>query len=56
MSIKPTDTTVILNMVTNIYFRARQAGFIITPENIRDHTREREARVEANGVVMGITE
>jgi hypothetical protein len=54
--IKPVDVVVFLNMAADIYFRARQAGFIITPENIRDHIREREARAEANDLVMGIAE
>lgn len=49
-----TGAAVILNMVSDIYFRAREAGVEITPENIRDHIAGLEEKAKANNEAMGI--
>jgi hypothetical protein len=46
---------VAINMISDIYFRAKEAGVEITPENIRDHISVLEAKADANDKEMGIT-
>lgn len=42
------------NMIADIYFRAKEAGAEITPENIREHIAVLEAKAKKNDEAMGI--
>lgn len=41
-------------MISDIYFRAKEAGAEITPEKIRDHIMVFEGKADANDQEMGI--
>jgi len=49
-----TDAVLVANMIADIYFRAKQAGIKVTPENIRDHITNLEARAAANDQALGL--
>ena len=54
MSVPILDIAIGLNMLADIYLRLRQAGVEITPENIRDHIADLEAKAKANDEALGI--
>lgn len=53
-AIKATDVVLVLSVISDIYFRFKAQGVEVTPENIRDHIADLEAKAEANDRAMGI--
>ena len=49
-----TMVTILLNVASDIYFKAKEIQPDLTPENLRDYVARLEAKIEANNRDMGI--
>lgn len=54
MEMNATMVTVLLNIASDIYFRAKEIQPNLTPENLKDHITNLEAQIEAANKDLGI--
>jgi hypothetical protein len=55
MEITATTATIFLNMIADVYFRAKEICPEITPDNIKNYIADLERKAEENNSEMGIT-
>ena len=52
--IKTSDIILALSVISDIYFSFKKQGVEVTPDSIRDHIADLEAKADANDQAMGI--